>query len=247
MTDAKPTNVVAALSRVMADIGGIGKDNRSPQGYAYRGIEQITKEVQPLFAKYGIVFAPQVETFEQVDLIVNGKPWTDQKLTVRYKVYGPGGIEDFIEARVPGIGRDNSDKGANKAMSQAFKYALIQVLCIADAKDDSDSEPPHEASHRSATDQRADTGAGDRTPPAPATSFDPPTTKASAADVKKLEGLLKSATAAHGQTEQAATDTLLAKYGVANLWELTKAEANEATATLETWEKKAQPKQEQIA
>jgi hypothetical protein len=49
-----------------------------------------------------------------------------------------------VEATVVGIGRDNSDKGANKALTQAFKYALIQVLCIADAKDDGDGST-HEA------------------------------------------------------------------------------------------------------
>lgn len=141
----KPTNVVAALSRVMAELPGIGKDQTSPQGYQYRGIEQITKEAQGLFAKYGVVFAPEVESWEERELVVNGKPWSDQRLIVRYRVYGPGGLEDFIEVCVAGIGRDNSDKGANKAMSQAFKYALLQVLCIADAKDDSDADTAHEA------------------------------------------------------------------------------------------------------
>ena len=86
---------------------------------------------------------------EAVTIItVNGNPWTDTFLEVQYRVYGPGGKEDAITVGpLLAIGRDNSDKGANKAMTQAFKYALLQVLCISDKKDDGD-----QASH--ATDSR---------------------------------------------------------------------------------------------
>jgi hypothetical protein len=87
------------------------------------------------------VFVPTVESHEIKDITVNAKPWTDTILTVRYTVYGPGGPDDTITVGpLVGIGRDNSDKGANKAMTQAFKYALIQVFCIADAKDDADGQ-----------------------------------------------------------------------------------------------------------
>lgn len=136
-----PTNVVGALAAVMADLPGIGKGEKSAQGYSYRGIEQITAQAQPLLAKYGVVFVPQVLEVETREVIVNGKPWTDERLRVLYTVYGPGGVEDKITVGpVLGIGRDNSDKGANKAMSQAYKYALLQTLCIGDAKDDGDQQ-----------------------------------------------------------------------------------------------------------
>ena len=139
--DARPRDVVAALAAVVAELPAIGKDHHASQaqgGYAYRGIEAITKSAAPLFAKYGVVFVPQVQSVEIREITVNNKPWTDTILTVRYRVCGPGGPEDYLEATVVGIGRDNADKGANKALTQAFKYALIQTLCIADAKDDND-------------------------------------------------------------------------------------------------------------
>ncbi len=146
-----PTTVTAALSRVMAELPAISKDGRADPaqgGYAYRGIEQITREAQRLFAKYGVVFAPRVTSHVIKDIIVNNKPWTDTILTVAYDVYGPSHCderEDFITVGpLVAIGRDNSDKGANKAMTQAFKYALLQVLCISDANDDTDGTT-HEA------------------------------------------------------------------------------------------------------
>ena len=38
-----------------------------------------------------------------------------------------------------GIGRDNSDKGANKAATQAYKYLLLHLFAIGDRTDDSDA------------------------------------------------------------------------------------------------------------
>jgi hypothetical protein len=52
--------------------------------------------------------------------------------------YGPTG--DFIEARTQGIGRDKSDKGAAKALTQARKNLLLSLLSIADKADDADGQ-----------------------------------------------------------------------------------------------------------
>lgn len=145
---ADPSNVIAALAAVMADLPSIGKDQQASAqqgGYAYRGIDQITQHTQGLFASYGVVFVPRVVHYEIRDIVVNGKPWTDTVELVEYDVYGPGGIEDRITVGpILALGRDNSDKGANKCLTQAFKYALLQALCISDAKDDADGTT-HEA------------------------------------------------------------------------------------------------------
>lgn len=149
----EPANVVEALARVAAELPSIGKDRQASQqqgGYSYRGIEAITRHAAPLLAKYGVVFAPDVQHIEIREITVNGKPWTDTVLTVGYRIHGPGGADDHIDATVVGIGRDNADKGANKALTQAFKYVLTQTLCVADGKDDdgatheADELPPAE-------------------------------------------------------------------------------------------------------
>ncbi len=152
MSDA-PRNVIEALNRVMAELPAIGKDSKAAdqQGsYAYRGIEAIIAHVQPLLAKHGIVFVPEVLQRETVPIVVgNGKQWTDTVLTVRYQVWcsnvdmadlGPQveGHNVLTVGPLVGIGRDGSDKGANKAMTQALKYALLQVLMIGDRADDAD-------------------------------------------------------------------------------------------------------------
>ena len=141
MSDTVTPSVHEALSAIAAELPGISKVPHPTQDgrgitYAYRGIEEITKEAQPLLAKYGVTFAPNVESCEIKDIIVNGNPWTDTILKVRYDIFGVTG--DLLQVTTVGIGRDNSDKGANKAMTQAFKYALLQVFCIADGEDDAD-------------------------------------------------------------------------------------------------------------
>lgn len=148
MTTTHPS-VSVALAHVMAALPAIGKDSRASQqqgGYAYRGIEAITAHCQPLFALHGIVFVPRVTSWEIRDIVVGGKPWTDTVAAVEYDVYGPAG-DHITVGPVLAIGRDNSDKGANKALTQAFKYALLQTLCISDSKDDGDGQT-HEADAR---------------------------------------------------------------------------------------------------
>lgn len=144
-----PYNVIGALAAVMREAPSIGKDSKSPQGYNYRGIEAITAGIQPLLGKYGVVFVPRVIARTCIDIMVNSKPWTEEQLTVEYTVYGPRGVNDCITVGpIVALGRDNSDKGTNKAMTQAFKYALLQTLCIGDAKDDADSHKAAESDAR---------------------------------------------------------------------------------------------------
>lgn len=141
-----PRTVIEAIAAIMQEIPGIGRDNRSEQGYNYRGIESITRHLQPLLGKYGVVFVPKVLARFTKDLTINSKPWTEEQLTVEYTVFGPGGLDDcFTVGPIIGLGRDNSDKGSNKALTQAYKYALIQTFCIGDAKDDADQHKAAEA------------------------------------------------------------------------------------------------------
>ena len=136
----EPKNIAEAIARIMGELPAIGKDHTASAqqgGYAYRGIEEVTTKAQALCSKYGVVFFPQAEITEVRDLLVNSKPWTDTYLSVTYEVvHGPSDTRQVV--KVPGIGRDNADKGSNKAMTQAFKYALIQTFMISDAKDDTD-------------------------------------------------------------------------------------------------------------
>lgn len=147
---SRPTNVIAALALITGEIGGIEKltaaeRNRRGMGggeggisYAFRGIDQITATAQPLFAKYGVVIVPDVQEERLIDIVVNSKPWTDAVVTVCWHIYGPGGVEDVISATTVGMGRDGTDKGFPKAITQAYKNLILRLFSIGDPDDDTD-------------------------------------------------------------------------------------------------------------
>lgn len=131
-------SVHAALAAVMADMPAIGKDGTAPTkmgGYAFRGIEQITGALQPILARHGVVIVPSSRVVSVVPSPGQQDAWQDTYLEVEWAIYGPDGSS--ITARTQGVGRDHTDKGATKAASQAFKYLLLQLLCIS-SKDDAD-------------------------------------------------------------------------------------------------------------
>lgn len=158
-TDEKPEprNVTEALARIMEEIGGIGKTHSAAAqqgGYKYRGVEDITERLQGLLAKYQVVAYPRGRITEIREIVVNGKPWTDTVVSYRFKiVHGPSGTHELAE--LPGIGRDNADKGANKGATQAFKYLWLETLCIADPKDDNDGTHDEAQARRSGGNGRA--------------------------------------------------------------------------------------------
>lgn len=173
--EPKAAHVIEALCRVMRDLPSIEKGGTAaPQqgGYRYRGIDQITPHTQELFARHCVLFAPRVVSFELRELMVGGKPWTDVVEEVEYDVYGPGGVEDkIVIGPILAIGRDNSDKGGNKCLTQAMKYALLQAFQVSDPKDDADGTT-HEADVR-------------RPEPAPA-----PATPEQLAEIKRLDAAI---------------------------------------------------------
>lgn len=139
--------IYKALSAVMADIGPVGKDQKAEFGatkYKYRGIDDLINAANPALTKHGVIVAPKV-----LDLIredrqsAKGQPMIFTVITMQYTFYAKDG--SFIEISVVGEGADNGDKGANKAMTGAYKYALGQALAIATDMVDSETDNPEVA------------------------------------------------------------------------------------------------------
>jgi hypothetical protein len=149
-------NVIAAIARVEAEIGGIAKRTSEQRGgsheqgvkYPYRGIDEIAAQAQPLMGKHGVVIVPRILTRDTIEIVVNQKPWTDTIVMVEWTIYGPGGVTDHIVSTTEGWGRDNSDKGINKAMTGAYKNLMLRLLCIGDPKDDTDGTTSERDSHQ---------------------------------------------------------------------------------------------------
>lgn len=146
MTEKTQNEATAEIYRVlplvMKDIGAIGKDRENrDQHFKFRGIDDVYNAVQPAFTKHGVFIVPNVEACEQSDRQTStGKTQIHTLIRGTFTFYANDGSS--VVARVAAEGLDMSDKSVNKAMSQAMKYALFQVLCIPTEDEDADATSP---------------------------------------------------------------------------------------------------------
>lgn len=137
----RPLTVHQAIAKVMAEMDAVGKNDTAPAsagGYRYRGIEAVTAALRKLCAKHGVVIWPVTRVIEAPPSIAMKEGWLDWRVEVTYAVAGPDGTKLDPPPVTYGIGRDNTDKGINKAMTQAFKYLLLQLFMVADDAHDGD-------------------------------------------------------------------------------------------------------------
>lgn len=140
MTESKLT-IVQALNEVMKAVGGVAKNDRnSAQGFNFRGIDAVVNAVSPQLQKYGVVVMPTVLDYEyqSVEIGKNRTVMGHVKVKVTYNFYGANG--DTLATTVVGEAMDAGDKATAKAMSVAFRTALLQSLCLATDDIDPDAQ-----------------------------------------------------------------------------------------------------------
>jgi len=144
MTETTPIglpSVHVALNRAKSEIGAVKKDSRNTsQNFNFRGIDSVVNAAAPALNKHGIVVAPEVlsHTYETVEVGKNRTPMAHVTLMVCYRFHGPAG--DCVESTVFSESMDSGDKAAAKAMSVAYRIALLQTLNLPTDEPDPDSE-----------------------------------------------------------------------------------------------------------
>lgn len=140
MTAAK--TVQEALCAVMEDVRAVGKDgHNSQQNYSFRGIDAVVNAAGPAFRRHGIVPLPRVTAMHRENVEVGRNRTLMALVTVQvtYRFVGPAG--DYLEAEdVPGEAMDSGDKAVAKAMSVAYRIALLQTLAIPTDDPDPDGQ-----------------------------------------------------------------------------------------------------------
>jgi hypothetical protein len=127
--EAKPS-VVEVMLAAMRSVTSIGKsDFNDFHKFNFRGIDTVLDKVGPAFREHGVLTFPKLLTLNAESVKSSkDKPMRLTTVTVRYTFVGPAG--DREETEVPGEAWDSEDKGSSKAMSVAYRTALIQVLSI---------------------------------------------------------------------------------------------------------------------
>jgi hypothetical protein len=124
----------------MKEVGAIAKkDKNQAQGFNFRGIDSVVNAVSPALQKYGVIVVPSVEDYEYatVEIGRNRTAMGHVKVKVTYTFIGANG--DSIKATVVGEAMDAGDKATAKAMSVAFRTALLQALSLPTDEPDPDS------------------------------------------------------------------------------------------------------------
>ena len=125
--------VYKAIANVMLDLSkeGVSKDKKNvQQNYAFRGIDDMYNALAPLLAKHGLVILPQVIGREVTEK--QSKSGAILFYTVVCVEFMLVCAEDGSSHKVITYGEamDSGDKSTNKAMSSAYKYAVMQSFCI---------------------------------------------------------------------------------------------------------------------
>jgi hypothetical protein len=137
-----PPAVLTRLAEVMDDVKAVAKrDENTHDRYSFRGIDAVMNAVGPALRSRKVLVRPVVTMNERSEIIV-GKGDTRMTL-VRVEVdYIFTSAEDGSEfpVHVPGEAFDRGDKATSKAMSVAYRTALIQALCLPTDEPDADAQ-----------------------------------------------------------------------------------------------------------
>lgn len=133
-------NIIQALSAVMEDVRSVGKgDRNSHGGYNFRGVDAVVNAVGPALRKHRVIVTPDVREFHHGEITTgkNRTPMGHARVIVAYTFHAEDGSTITCSAAAESF--DSGDKATPKAMSVAFRTALLQALCLPTDEPDPDA------------------------------------------------------------------------------------------------------------
>ncbi|MEE9471219.1 MAG: ERF family protein [Gemmatimonadota bacterium] len=134
--------IYSQINKLMAELPPMPKDQENKeQHFSFRGIDAIYDTLWPLFVKHAIFVTPIVRKVHTEEYQTSrGTVMHRTLLTVEHRFYASDG--SWVSSTSCGEAADAGDKSTAKAMSNAFKYAIFEVLCIPIGVKDGDAENP---------------------------------------------------------------------------------------------------------
>lgn len=138
-------SIYAALAAVMADCDHVAKrDRNTQQNFAFRGIDAVVNAVGPILRKHAVIVVPQLVSADYAPMSLSGgKVATSCRVVAEYVFYASDGSN--VTTRVAAEAFDMGDKATPKAMSVAFRTALLQALALPTDEPDPDSQTYEQA------------------------------------------------------------------------------------------------------
>lgn len=132
--------IYSALNAVMGDVSSVSKDERNAgQGFNFRGIDAVVNAVGPALRKHGVIVVPRVQScdYSTIEIGEKRKATAHVRVIVEYVFYAGDGSS--ISCTTAGEAMDQGDKATAKAMSVAFRIALLQALALPTSEPDPDA------------------------------------------------------------------------------------------------------------
>lgn len=134
------TQIFQAIAAVMEDVQGVAKkDRNAAQGFNFRGIDAVVNAVGPALRKHKVIVYPKVEESQHETIEVGSKRTLMGHVVLRVRYVFAAQDGSTIEAVVVGEAMDSGDKAFSKAMSVAFRTALLQTLALPTDEPDPDA------------------------------------------------------------------------------------------------------------
>jgi hypothetical protein len=125
--------LLSALTAVAADLAKVGVSKagvNEQQHYKFRGIDGVMNALSPALAKHGVIVAPCVlERTCTERPSKGGGTLFSVVVTVCFTIHG-GTKGETMDVTTIGEAMDSADKATNKAMSAAYKYAMLLTFCV---------------------------------------------------------------------------------------------------------------------
>lgn len=139
-------NIYQRMAAVMNDVSYVQKEDKKVNNqYTFVSHDAVTAKIRPALLKHGIMPVVSVKEHTQ--------DGNRTEVTIMVRFVNVDQPEDAIEVESFGYGIDPQDKGPGKAVSYAFKYALLKVFCLETGDDperDSIEYQPEHKPHRRA-------------------------------------------------------------------------------------------------
>lgn len=154
--------VYEAINKVQSDLAAIGiqkaQENRD-QHYKFRGIDDLYDVLSPLLSKHSLLIIPFVISKEITQhQTKNGTIMFHAVVEVEYHFISCIDESKHISKSV-GEARDTADKAINKALTSAYKYAMIHTFCIpVVGSEDADSDTPPPANGKETNEKETGNG-----------------------------------------------------------------------------------------
>lgn len=133
--------IYAKLAQVMDEVGAVRKTERNTnQQFNFRGIDAVVNAVSPALRKHGVVVVPSLHSidYQTVEVGQNRTRMGHVRVQVSYTFAAADGSQ--VAAFVAAEAMDSGDKATAKAMSVAFRTALLQTLCLPTDETDPDAQ-----------------------------------------------------------------------------------------------------------